>query len=366
MIEIKDLCGRFGTFELKHISLEVAPAEHFVLLGPSGSGKTVLTETIVGLRPCTAERLAVAGCRVGDVASKDLSVSYVPQDLAIFPHLDVRKNICFGAVARRLAKKTLEGRLKSLTHLLEIGGLIDRRSVADLSMGERQRVALARALIVAPKVLFLDEPFSALDHHIKRQLIEKLQEIKSNLDVTIFHVTHDHEEAFMLADRIAVMFNGRIAQVGSPSDVQDTPRTHEVARFLMARNMFEGVVSEANNGLAAVKVGTTTLVSRCGVGRAVGDKTIVVIRPEEVHIIRPDRPLGPKVRENIFAATVKKTIPVPGAHLVSLDIAGFTRPIETSLPNCAFEDLKLSAGKRVRASLKSESLWLMPPEDIEK
>jgi ABC-type Fe3+/spermidine/putrescine transport system ATPase subunit len=182
-------------------------------------------------------------------------------------------------------------------------------------MGEKQRVALARALIVEPRILFLDEPFSSLDFYIRRQLIEKLQEIKSTLSVTIFQVTHDHEEAFMLGDRIAVMFEGRIAQAGPPWDLQRRPVSLEVARFLLAQNTFEGEVVEVDQqaGRMRTRVDEVCLVSEAVDHLPRGRKVSVVIRPEEIH-----------------------------------------------LSSCAFDDLNLGSRSRMQVSLKAESLWLIP------
>jgi len=362
MIRIRGLFANFDSFRLEDIHLHVVEGEHFVLLGPSGAGKTLLTETILGLRRHRDGEILLGGQPVRGGPVDGLSVSYVPQDLAIFPHMSIRDNITFGARVRRMERASIERKLGDLATLLDITDLLDRRSTDTLSMGEKQRVALARALIVEPRILFLDEPFSSLDFYIRRQLMEKLQEIKSSLSVTIFQVTHDHEEAFMLGDRIAVMFEGRIEQVGPPWELQRRPVSLEVARFLLAQNIFEGEVEEIDYeaGRMRARVDEVCLVSKAVDHLPCGQKVSVVIRPEEIQIIRPDRPLGPKVRENLFDGRIEKRIPTSGGYVLTARIEGLKTPVEIHLSNCAFDDLNLGSRSSVQVSLKAESLWLIP------
>jgi ABC-type Fe3+/spermidine/putrescine transport system ATPase subunit len=361
VIRIRGLSADFDSFRLEDIDLHVMEGEHFVLLGPSGAGKTLLTEAILGLRRHSKGGILLGGQTVRGRPVDGVSVSYVPQDLAIFPHMGVRDNITFGARVRRMEPASMGRKLAELAALLDITDLLDRSSTDTLSMGEKQRVALARALIVEPQILFLDEPFSSLDFYIRRQLIEKLQEIKSALSVTIFQVTHGHEEAFMLGDRIAVMFEGRIAQVGQPWELQRRPVSLEVARFLLAQNIFEGAVVEVDQEAARMRtrVDDVCLVSPVVDQLSCGQKVSAVIRPEEVHIIRPDRPLGAKVRENLFDGRIEKRIPTPGGYVLTTRIEGLRTPVEIRLSNCAFDDLDLTIKSRVRVSLKAEALWFI-------
>ena len=362
MIRIRDLFADFDSFKLEAIHLHVLEGEHLVLLGPSGAGKTLLTEIILGLRRHSRGEILLSGQAVRGSPVDGIAVSYVPQDLAIFPHMSIKGNITFGARVRKMEPASIARKLSELAELLDITGLLDRTSTDTLSMGEKQRVALARALIVEPQILFLDEPFSSLDFYIRRQLIEKLQEIKSTLNVTIFQVTHDHEEAFMLGDRIAVMFEGRIAQVGPPLELQRRPVSLEVARFLLAQNIFEGAVVEVDQeaGRMTTRVDGVCLVSPAVDQFSCGQEVSAVIRPEEVHIIRPDRPLGAKVRENLFDGRIEKRIPTPGGYVLTTRVQGLRTPVEIRLSNCAFDDLDLTTKSRVRVSLKAEALWLIP------
>jgi len=362
VIRIEDLSADFDSFKLDGVDLHVLEGEHFVLLGPSGAGKTLLTEIVLGLRRYSKGEILLSGQTVRGRPVDGISVSYVPQDLAIFPHMGVRDNITFGARVRRADPASIRRKLAEMAALLDITDLLERGSTDTLSMGEKQRVALARALIVEPRILFLDEPFSSLDFYIRRQLIEKLQEIKSTLSVTIFQVTHDHEEAFMLGDRIAVMFEGRIAQVGPPLELQRRPVSLEVARFLLAQNIFKGQVVEVDREADRMmtRVDELCLVSETADHLSCGQNVSAIIRPEEVHIIRPDRPLGPKVRENLFDGRIEKRVPTPGGYVLTTRIEGLRTPVEIRLSNCAFDDLDLTTKSRVKVSLKAEALWFIP------
>jgi len=332
-----------------------------VVLGPSGAGKSLLIETILGLRSHREGEIKFNGKPF--LNDNDLPpISYLPQDLALFPHLSVLDNIIFGAKVRKTSTSIIERKVNELVDLLKIGHLLNRRHPDSLSMGEKQRVALARALIIEPQILFLDEPFSSLDHYIKRQLIENLHQIKKRFLVTIFHATHDQEEAFMLADQMAILFDGVNEQVGNPADIQQRPANQKVARLLMAQNILDGKIekidSEKNKML--ICTGGIKLISPIIKDLSCGQDVSIVIRPEDIHIIRPNRPLGPKVRENLFDACIERTVRIPGGHILSVHIAGIDHTLEICLSKCAFKDMELKAGMAIRVCINSESLWSMP------
>ena len=207
MIRVESLSARFGDFQLRDITLDVEAGSSLVVLGPSGAGKTLLLETVLGLRRMQQGRVLIDGRDVSSLPPEERGVSYLPQDVALFPHLSVRKNILFGAGARQF-KHDASVELAKLVRLLDIGRLLDRRDVRSLSGGEAQRVALARALVVRPRILLLDECFSSLDVPLRRQLREEFRQLRHSLDVTVALVTHDQEEAFLLGDQVAVLMTG--------------------------------------------------------------------------------------------------------------------------------------------------------------
>lgn len=215
MIRARNLNHNLPGFNLRDISLDLNKGDYLTLLGPSGAGKSILLETLMGLITPDSGTIHINNLDATQLPPEQRGIAYLPQDLALFPHLSVRQNILFSAPDRKNMSAATMTWLNELLQLLNLEQLIDRRSVLNLSGGERQRVALARALLPKPKILFLDEPLSALDAFTKRQLQVKLREINRLLGVTILHVTHDREEAFMLGERIAVMIEGQIEQIGT-------------------------------------------------------------------------------------------------------------------------------------------------------
>lgn len=237
-ISITGIAKRFGeTDVLRGIELGIEKGELVSLLGPSGSGKTTLLKIIAGLVWPDAGQLEVDGADWLRLAARERRIGFVFQHYALFPHMKVRENIAFGLRIRprreRPGKNAMEARVAELMEFLQIADLADRYP-AQLSGGQRQRVALGRALAIDPKVLLLDEPFGALDASIRRDLRRWLREVHEATGSTTIFVTHDQEEAFELADRVVVMGEGRIEQIGHADEIHDHPATPFVARFMGA------------------------------------------------------------------------------------------------------------------------------------
>jgi ABC-type Fe3+/spermidine/putrescine transport system ATPase subunit len=254
VIETQGLVAHYGTFSLQQIDLTIRDGETFVLLGPSGAGKTLFLETVLGIKPPDQGRILLKGADISSALPEARGFSYLPQDLALFPHLSVWQNIAFGLTIRKENKATVRKRVERVAGLLGIGHLLDRRSVQSLSGGEKQRVALARALLVEPRVLFLDEPFSALDPATRRQLHAEFRDVWRRLGLTTLLVTHDQEEAAELADRLAILMNGQVEQCGTPPEVFERPASLAVARFLVVENLFEGRLLPPRHGAATREV----------------------------------------------------------------------------------------------------------------
>ena len=240
MIRIENVVAHYGSFALENVDLAIEEGETFVLLGPSGAGKTLFLETVLGIKPPDQGRILLDGRDISHALPEDRGFSYLPQDLALFPHLSVRRNIAFGLSVRHAPSSTIAERVNRIAELLGIGHLLGRRDVRSLSGGEKQRVALARALVVEPRVLFLDEPFSALDPATRRQLHVEFRGIWQRLGLTTILVTHDQDEAATLADRLAVIMGGRIQQCSAPADAFDRPANLAAARFLVVENIIAG------------------------------------------------------------------------------------------------------------------------------
>ena len=237
-LSIDRLTKRFGATEvLRGIDLRIGGGELVALLGPSGSGKTTLLRIIAGLDWPDAGRLTLGDADWLRLDARERNTGFVFQHYALFPHMTVRDNIAFGLTVRpratRPARQEIAAKVEELLHFLQIPHLADRFPAA-LSGGQRQRVALGRALAISPEVLLLDEPFGALDAAVRRDLRRWLREVHEASGTTTIFVTHDQEEAFELADRVVVMAEGRIDQIGTPDEIYDRPATPFVARFLGA------------------------------------------------------------------------------------------------------------------------------------
>lgn len=241
MLRLEDIGLRLGEFRLTGISLHVEPGTYLALLGPTGTGKTVLLETIAGVHKPGSGRIYIKGRDATYLAPEKRHLGIVYQDYALFPHLTVFQNIAFGLNLKGIPGSEIKGAVEGMAEFLEIGHLLKRRP-SRLSGGERQRAALARALVMKPYVLLLDEPLSALDRATRTRIQNELKRIHSELGVTIIHITHDLSEAFFLADRLAVMKNGKVLQEGPPDEVCKRPKDRSVAELVGIENLVEATV----------------------------------------------------------------------------------------------------------------------------
>ena len=242
MIEVKYLCVKRGNFSLKNLSLQINEGESLALLGPSGAGKTLFLETVLGLRKPDSGQVLTGDRVVHDIPPEELSVSFLPQDLALFPHLSVYENIAFCLRLKGAPESEIKEKVHELAKKLAIDKLLARTSVTSLSGGEKQRVALARALVGNPRFLFLDEPFCALDGARQRELHREVRRAQKAMGLTMFFVTHSLEEAHVMADKVALLRNGEIVQQGPPREVFDKPKSAWAAHFLLYENIFQGEI----------------------------------------------------------------------------------------------------------------------------
>jgi ABC-type Fe3+/spermidine/putrescine transport system ATPase subunit len=239
ILELREISKHFQAHcAVANVSLGIARGEFFSLLGPSGCGKTTTLRLIAGFETPTSGEVWLNGARIDGLPPYRRNVSTVFQNYALFPHLSVRGNVEFGL--RRQRAESIEARVRKALEQVRLAGKESRRP-AELSGGERQRVALARSLVLAPDVLLLDEPLSALDPQLRKQVRSELKDLQRRSGVTFLFVTHDQEEALSLSDRMAVMNGGALEQAGSPQEIYQRPRTKFVASFIGAMNWIGGV-----------------------------------------------------------------------------------------------------------------------------
>jgi ABC-type sugar transport system ATPase subunit len=283
MIRVEKLCLTIGAFSLREVSLEVQSGEYFVLLGPTGSGKTLFIECLCGLVRPSSGAIEIGGRDVTALEPRLRGIGYVPQHQSLFPHLKVKDNIAFPLRARGLEHTEFQRRVGPLIELLGLVPLLERWP-AHLSGGERQKVALARALAAQPRLLLLDEPVSAVDESSREVLCAELRRIHRELQITTLHVSHSVEEALSVADRAAVLHQGRVVQAGPLTGLLRRPASEFIARFFRTENILHARARPRADGTTELAFGSHQVVVP---GRFEGAVTFV-IRPEALVVHPPD------------------------------------------------------------------------------
>ena len=285
-VALDGVTRRFGeTAALDDVSLSVRRGELMTLLGPSGCGKTTLLNLVAGFLAPDRGEIAIDGERVTDRPAYRREIGIMFQSYALFPHMSVAANVGYGLRMRRRPKAEIARRVEEALALVKLAGLEDRRP-RQLSGGQQQRVALARALVIRPKVLLLDEPFSALDRNLRGAMQVELKQIQQQLGVSTIFVTHDQSEALSLSDRIAVMAAGRIRQLGTPDEIYRRPSDRFVASFVGDVNVLPARLEWIDGATAVVALGETRVEvpARPLAGTTIGAPVDLFVRPEELRV----------------------------------------------------------------------------------
>jgi sulfate/thiosulfate transport system ATP-binding protein len=348
-IQIDHVSKSFGTFQaLDNIDLTIQTGELVALLGPSGSGKTTLLRIIAGLEASDQGLISFDGANMTNVDPTSRQVGFVFQHYALFAHMTVAENISYGLRVRprklRPSKKEIAEKVKELLSLVKLEGL-EKRYPSQLSGGQRQRVALARALAVQPKVLLLDEPFGALDAKVRKDLRRWLRRLHDEFHVTSVFVTHDQEEALDVSDRVVVMNNGKIEQVGTPNDVYEKPNSPFVFDFLGNVNRFTGRLAEGS-----FEVGSTRILTPQYAGKQSEEATIYA-RPHQMEILRTKE-------EQAFEATVSHVHAVGPIVFIELEYKELNDIIEVEVIKEKFDQLDIHVGEIVYVRPKQVKVFL--------
>ena len=333
----------FGTFvAVNDINFEIQRGEFFSLLGPSGCGKTTTLRLLAGFEEPDANGGEVR--LLGEVVNKkrpyERKIAMVFQNYALFPHLSVERNIAFGLEMRGTARTEIPDRVRKAMEMVRLDpNVFARRMPGQLSGGQRQRVALARALVLEPKLLLLDEPLGAIDLKLRKEMQLELKQLNKELGTTFVYVTHDQEEALTMSDRIAVMSNARVAQLGSPAQIYENPRTTFVAKFIGESNFFDGVVRErtSRGWLVDADGGGQFLVPEDPLV-ADGQRIRIAVRPEWLDVFAPDavpadwNGIVGAIRDVIYMGeTMHVLVKLPGERTITVALRNegqLTRPLK--------------------------------------
>lgn len=354
MLKLTDLSKTYDGFAFGPADLSVG-TEVLAVLGPSGSGKTTLLSLIAGIASPDGGSVSLDGRRLDGRPLEERRTGLVFQDGALFPHMTARENIAYAAADT--------DRIDALATRFEIDGVLDRRP-RTLSGGERRRVALARTLASDPDALLLDEPLSNLDTPIRRRLRDELHDLFGSLDVPVLYVTHDQRTATALGDRIAILRDGAVEQVGPPSDVLARPATRFVAEFTGTENVFEAAVAGRDGDAVDLRFGGYTL--RASADAAVGSTVTACVRPSRVRLRAADgvdRADGVDGavggRDNTLPGTVRRWLNEGDEYRVVVEAEGAPVTLTATVPPPAFERLALDAGVAVRATVPPDAIHLI-------
>ena len=345
ILQLEKIEKSFGeTRVLQGISLAVRRGEFVTLLGPSGCGKTTTLRIIAGLEDPDAGRVLLDGQDVTMLPPNRRNVNTVFQNYALFPHMNVEANIAYSLKLKRTPKKQMHETVAQVLELVQLPGY-EKRMPSELSGGQRQRVAIARALVNNPHVLLLDEPLGALDYQLRRQMQHELKRLQKQLGITFIYITHDQEEAINMSDRIAVMRDGRLIQLGTPAEVYHSPRTAFVAEFVGNANVLRGTLCESEGALVRVALagGSAWARRQDGILPAAGERVALAVRSENIEILPEEGEQGllAEVREKAFAGGMLRiTLALQDGSELSVSRHGI--------------DSNITPGQRVRATWPGE------------
>lgn len=336
MVVLRDIVKKFGkVIASDHVNMEIKRNEFFSLLGPSGSGKTTLLRIIAGLEKPDSGVVILDGRDVTNLPPYKRNIGMVFQHLALFPHMTVYDNIAYGLKIRKLSNSEVRKQVYDMLELVKMPPeIFADRKPGQLSGGQQQRVAIARALVTEPAVLLLDEPLGALDLKIRQHMMLELKRIQRTVGTTFIYVTHDQGEALVMSDRIAVIREGRVEQVGTPYEIYEKPKTKFVASFIGEANFIDGIAEEEDisTSIGPIRVSRTHTLS--------GKRVVVSIRPERIKIGEEARFL-----ENSYEGKIREVVYKGDMLIVMVTLNGIE--LKVSIPSTHPRSRKLDINTRI-------------------
>ncbi len=347
MLSIRGLYKKWPEFSLKNINLEVKKGEYFTVLGPTGAGKTLMLELIAGFYQPDRGEIWINDKNVTETPPEQRRVGFVYQDYALFPHLSVEDNVKFGLNLKRGIGPASDERVQHIMNFLGLSRLRGR-SPSTLSGGQQQKVAIARAFVLQPDLMLLDEPMSALDVQTRESLRRELKAIQEKSGITTIHVTHDYPEAILLGDRIGVISDGELVQVGKPDEIFRKPKTESLAKFVGVENLFPGN-SVVANGLAQIDIGKVVIEAPT----QKQGKVVATVRPEDIIVSK--KPQKSSGRNTLFGKITE--IQDLGATVkLKIDVG---QDLFVVITRRSFIDMGLKIGSRVYATFKAASIHVI-------
>lgn len=325
IVRLENFSKSYGTKEvIKDINLDVYEGEFLTLLGSSGCGKTTILRAISGLDYPSSGTIFIDGENVTNLEPPKRKVNTIFQNYALFPLMTVEENVAFGLKMKKVPKPEIKKRVKEMIELVHLEGY-ENRKPSELSGGEQQRVSIIRGLINNPKVLLLDEPLSALDLKLRKKMQIELKQLQKKLGITFIYVTHDQDEALSMSDRIVVLKDGKIEQIGSPVEVYENPNSLYVADFLGEANVFSGEIIDCNNTTCKVMIDGNGNFSILNNNYEIGKHVNVIVRPENVKISKTERKINcleGTVDEQIYDGAFTKVLIKVGKQIIKAIISG--------------------------------------------
>lgn len=330
IVEIEGVNKIYGTNHVvKDLNLTVEEGEFLTLLGSSGCGKTTTLRMIAGFEEPTSGSIKVEGEAIGDKEPFERNVNTVFQSYALFPHKTIYDNVAYGLKMKKVPKAEIKKKVMEMLALVQLEGF-EKRYPSQLSGGQKQRVAIARALINRPRVLLLDEPLGALDLKLRKQMQLELKRLQRKLNITFIYVTHDQEEALTMSDRIAIMHDGVLDQLGTPSEIYESPKTRFVATFIGETNTFDGCIRSIDGERISVMIENGNICG-CGSGFALNEYITVSVRPEKMKY--SDTPVDgftikAVVKDYVYVGSIIKCIvSLPNGNEIKIErLAGESLP----------------------------------------